>query len=326
MNEILCGFFHQHREKFLIRYSMLHTSPTYFYHQRTIWNFRVESHGFTESLYQPFESKRNSCSGRGTCECSEDDPNAEAKCVCEDGYSGTFCHYESTALFDPYNYDNFDNDEMSGDHESEVVLKGFGCYKLGNIKRKIFKQPDEKVSESHSEILGASEILDSQILDQLRDATMKIHEEDERKVAEAIEEFVEEEPKLLRLHDQPRNDHELTKMLQQPNDFDDDGIPDCHDSDDDNDGIPDYSDNDDDNDGILDHQEDEDGDNILDIMDNDDDNDGIPDQRFKITTNLAGKRTQKWYRLFSKLIFRIKGYILFLKDYWTKLVRPIVQF
>ena len=240
-----------------------------------------------------FESKRDSCSGRGTCECSEDDPNAEAKCVCEDGYSGTFCHYESTARFDPYNFDNFDNDEMSGDHESEVAIKGFGWHKLRNIERIIFNQPDGKESESDSDSDGDGipDSLESSYRDQLRDATIKILEKDKRKVEDAIEEILEEE----------------TKLLQQPKDFDGDGIPDCHDSDDDNDGIPDDADYDDDNDGLLDHLEDEDGDNILDIMDNDDDNDGVPDQRFQITTNLAGKRTLKWYRLLLEVVFGTKG-------------------
>jgi hypothetical protein len=73
------------------------------------------------------------------------------------------------------------------------------------------------------------------------------------------------------------NDQEL--MLQRPNDFDGDDIPDCVDNDDDNDGIPDKADYDDDNDGIPDDQEDEDLDGILDIFDNDDDNDGIPDKQ-----------------------------------------------
>ena len=98
-------------------------------------------------------------------------------------------------------------------------------------------------------------------------------------------------------------------MLQRPNDFDGDDIPDCVDNDDDNDGIPDKVDYDDDNDGIPDDQEDEDVDGILDIFDNDDDNDGIPDQRFKITKNLAGKRTQKSYRLLLKLVFEIRGQV-----------------
>ena len=160
---------------------------------------------------------------------------------------------------------------MSGDHESEVVLKGFGCFKFGNIERNIFKQPDGKESESDSDsdADGIPDSLESSSLDQLR------------------------------------NDHEL--MLQRPTDFDGDDIPDCFDNDDDNDGILDHADNDDDNDGIPDRQEDEDGGNILDIMDNDDDNDGIPDQRFKIMKNIARKRTQKWHRLLLKLLFRIKG-------------------
>ena len=72
-----------------------------------------------------FESKRESCSGRGICECSEDDPNAEAKCVCEDGYSGAFCHYESTARFDPYT-GNLVTDEILDD-KSSISQELFFC-------------------------------------------------------------------------------------------------------------------------------------------------------------------------------------------------------
>ena len=40
-------------------------------------------------MMQPFESI--TCSGHGTCECNEDDPIDDAKCVCEDGFNGRYC-------------------------------------------------------------------------------------------------------------------------------------------------------------------------------------------------------------------------------------------
>ena len=49
---IFAHILHQHQYLFP-------SSPTYFYHQDIIWNFRVESHGFTESIYQPLKVNVN---------------------------------------------------------------------------------------------------------------------------------------------------------------------------------------------------------------------------------------------------------------------------
>ena len=40
-------------------------------------------------MMEPFESL--TCSGHGKCECNEDDPIDDAKCVCEDGFNGRYC-------------------------------------------------------------------------------------------------------------------------------------------------------------------------------------------------------------------------------------------
>ena len=82
----------------------------------------------TYSRISTSESQGDLCSGHGPCECFEDDPNAVAKCVCDDRYSGIFCQYHDAEYGQYYKFDHgqyykFDHDEMSGDHESE----GFGC-------------------------------------------------------------------------------------------------------------------------------------------------------------------------------------------------------
>jgi len=176
------------------------------------------------------ESQRDLCSGHGPCECFEDDPNAVAKCVCDEGYSGIFCHYDKVEYGQFF---NFDNDEMSGDHESENVLKGFGCSNLEflsfKISKETFKQPDGKESESKSDTDGDG------INDSLESSRPNDFDGDS----------------IPDCHD---------------SDDDNDGIPDHADYDDDNDGIPDDQededgdnildifDNDDDNDGIPDQR------------------------------------------------------------------------
>lgn len=72
---------------------------------------------FSVLLRQPFESK--SCLGRGTCECI--DESDYAYCVCEDGFTGDFCH-----LIDADNDGRADLVQPD-DRESEIDFKGFGC-------------------------------------------------------------------------------------------------------------------------------------------------------------------------------------------------------
>ena len=45
----------------------------------------------TDRLIEPIKSLGESCSGAGVCQCDESDPDATAKCVCDENFSGDYC-------------------------------------------------------------------------------------------------------------------------------------------------------------------------------------------------------------------------------------------
>ena len=68
-------------------------------------------------LSHPLESI--ACSGRGFCDC--DDPGDYVYCICENGFTGDFCHLIDADNDGRPDVVQPDNQESKADHE------GFGC-------------------------------------------------------------------------------------------------------------------------------------------------------------------------------------------------------
>ena len=68
------------------------------------------------------------CSGHGICECDIEDARSEAKCSCEENYSGDVCQFEDING-DPVDYDNDGTPDANDDDDDNDGVDDFFEFK-----------------------------------------------------------------------------------------------------------------------------------------------------------------------------------------------------